>query len=425
MKIRAASWWAWSFAVLFLFYEFIVRVFPTVMVQELMGAFDATAAQLGTLSAFFFYAYAPMQIPVGLLMDRFGARNLLTFASLFCGFGSLLFAAAHHIIPADIGRFLMGIGSSFAFVGMVYVCSHWFPAKKLALLVGIGNSLGMLGAFGAQGPLSFVVETMGWRFTVVTFGITGIVLALVLFFFMKKAPGQEKIEVKKASFDLAHNLKKVASNGRTWLNAAIALLFYMTTAAFASLWGIPFLSEGYGIDRNVAAFAISMIFIGWIIGGPIIGYISDRFSKRKPFLYGGIFLCLLSLIPVIYIPHLPMPLLFILLFLVGFFQAAQLLSFSLGIEINAIEAKGTSIALTNFCVATGSSLMQPLLGILLDSKWDGAMREGIPFYSIADYHFAMVSFPITLILAFVLLLFLKETKHEPDAATWSKISGMD
>ncbi len=410
MKKRALAWWAWSFAVLFLFYEFFVRVYPTVMVKELMGAFDATAAEFGTLSAFFFYAYAPMQIPVGLLMDRFGARNLLTFASLFCGVGSFFFAMAHNIIPADFGRFLMGVGSSFAFVGMIYVCSHWFPQRKLALLVGLGNSLGMLGAFGAQGPLSFVVEEIGWRFTVMIFGVTGIVLALIFFLFMKRAPNPEKVEVKEASFTLIHNLKRVSSNPRTWLNAAIALLFYMTTAAFASLWGIPFLTEGYGIDRNVASFAVSMIFVGWIVGGPIIGYISDHFTKRKPFLYGSILLCSCSLLPVIYVPHLPITLIFVLLFLVGFFQAAQLLNFSLGIEINPIEAKGTSIALTNFCVATGTSLMQPLFGILLDISWDGTMKGGIPFYSIADYHFAMVSFPVTLALAFLLLFFLKEKK---------------
>ena len=168
-----------------------------------------------------------------------------------------------------------------------------------------------------------------------------------------------------------------------------------------------------------------MIFVGLIIGGPIIGYISDHFKRRKPFLYGSILGCLICLLPVIYISHLPITLVFILLFLVGFFQAAQLLNFSLGIELNPIEAKGTSIALTNFCVAVGTSVMQPLLGVILDMNWDGAMRNGIPVYSVKYYHVAVLSFPITLVAAFVLLLFLKEKKAGKDETFWSRIIGMD
>ena len=424
-KKSVVAWWTWSLAVLFLFYEFFVRVYPSIMVKELMGSFKTTAGQLGTLSAFFFYAYAPMQIPVGILMDRYGARKLLTFAALFCGVGSFFFGMAQTLAPAEFGRFLMGIGSSFAFVGMIYICSHWFPAKKLALLVGVGNSIGMLGAVGAEGPLSFAVESFGWRATVNAFGFIGLFLAVILYIFIRKEPEQKKVETKKASVDLLSNLKIVASNPRTWLNAAIALLFYMTTAAFASLWGIPFLIESYGISKDVAGFAVSMIFVGWIVGGPIIGFISDRFSRRKPFLYASTLLCLVCILPVIYIGHLALSLVFILLFLVGFFQAAQLLNFSLGIELNPIEAKGTSIAITNFSVAAGTSLMQPLLGVLLDLRWSGAMKDGIPIYSLEDYHYAMFSFPITILLAFFLLFFLKEKKHEPDNTFWSKIIGMD
>lgn len=423
-KKSVVAWWTWSLAVLFLFYEFFVRVYPSIMTRELMEAFKTNAGQLGTLSAFFFYAYAPMQIPVGLLMDRFGARKLLTFAALFCGIGSFFFGMAGTLPPAEFGRFLMGVGSSFAFVGMIYVCSHWFPPQKLALLVGVGNSIGMLGAVGAEGPFSFAVEAFGWRGTVNAFGFIGIALAVILFVFIRKEPEQKKRNTQQESIDLLRNLKTVASNPKTWLNAVIALLFYMTTAAFASLWGIPFLVESYTLSKSVAGFAVSMIFVGWIVGGPIIGHISDHFKRRKPYLYASTLLCCASIVPVIYLT-LPLPAIFILLFLTGFFQAAQLLNFSLGIELNPIEAKGTSIALTNFTVAVGTSLMQPLLGVLLDLRWSGAMKNGVPLYSLSDYHFAMLSFPITLLLAFILLFFLKEKEKKKDKTFWNRIIGMD
>ncbi|MGE0198911.1 MAG: MFS transporter [Simkaniaceae bacterium] len=167
-----------------------------------------------------------------------------------------------------------------------------------------------------------------------------------------------------------------------------------------------------------------MIFVGWIIGGPIFGVFSDRCNKRMPFLYASTLLTCLCILPVIYLSGLPTWLLFVLLLLVGFFQSAQLLNFSLAIELNPIKAKGTSIALTNFLVAFGSSVMQPLLGFLLDLGWDGKVREGIPVYSLEDYHMAMMSFPVTLALSFILLLFLKEDK-KIDQETFAEIIGRD
>ncbi|MEM7175317.1 MAG: MFS transporter [Chlamydiota bacterium] len=405
-------WLIWSLSVLFLFYEFILRIFPAVMVSDLMQAFRVSAGQLGLLSAFYFYAYAPMQIPVGLLMDRFGARNLLSFAALTCGIGSFFFGFAFSALLAALGRFLMGIGSAFAFIGMIYVCSHWFPKKWLGLLVGIGNSIGMLGAVGASGPLTFAVDFFGWRLTINLLGIVGSALAVCLFIFIRKDQEHpvKRGEVKRASLSLIANLKVVCKNKRTWLNALIALLFYMTTAAFASLWGIPFLIESYQLSRNLAGFMISMVFVGWILGGPLIGWTSDRVKKRKPLLYLSTLMTLVTLTPVIYLSGLPAWLLFILLFCVGFFSSAQLLNFSLAIEVNPIEAKGTSIALTNCLVAAGSSLMQPLMGWLLDLRWAGIMKNGVPVYGVADYRFAMISFPVTLVFSFLLLLLLKEGK---------------
>jgi MFS family permease len=414
-KGSAMSWWIWTLTVVFLFYEFFIRVFPTAMVTELMAAFSVTAGTLGTLSAFYFYAYAPMQIPVGILMDRFGARKLLTFASLICALGSFMFALSPHLPMAELGRLFMGIGSAFGFVGMVYVSSHWFPADKLALLVGLGNSIGMLGAVGAEGPLTLTVASIGWRYTLHIFGIFGVILAFAIYLFIRREPQRMKRgEGKHATLKLVHKLKIVCSNYKTYLNAVIALLYYMTTAGFASLWGIPFLVQKYGMEKTLAGYAVSMIFVGWIVGGPLIGLISDRFSKRKPFLFGSLILTTASIVPVIYVENLYTGALFLLLFFVGFFSSAQLLHFSLAIELNPIEAKGTSIAMTNFIVAVGSSIIQPLLGYLLDLGWDGVMKNGVPFYSASDYKQVMIAFPITLLLALFLLLFLKERKHQKE-----------
>ncbi len=426
-KSTRMAWIVWGLAVLFLFYEFFIRVFPSVIVKDLMFTFSVSASSIGNLSACYFYAYAPMQLPVGLLMDRYGARNLLAFSSLLCGIGALLFAVAYGISLAAVGRLLQGAGSAFGFVGMVYVCSHWFPKNKLALLVGIGNSLGMIGAMGAQGPLGYLVSIVGWRPTVWALAIFGGILAVVIFLVIKKEPKPDvpKGQVLGATKDLLGNLKEVARNPRTYLNAFIALLFYMTTAAFASLWGIPFLETAYGMSRGFAGFVISMIFFGWIVGGPIIGFISDKVGTRKKALMVSTLLCLFCLIPVIYVPNLPIIVLFVLLFLVGFFSSAELLNFTIAIEINPMKAKGTSISLTNMVIALGSSLMQPIIGILLDQRWTGKMVDGVPFYRLENFRFALSSFPIMLVVAFIRLFFLKEEKKPKKEEFFTDVIGRD
>ena len=418
------SYLIWGLVVAFFFYEIFLRVFPAVMFDDLVKSFQVSAAQLGALSAFYFYSYAPMHIPVGLLMDCFGARKLLSFASFVCAAGCILFAASHRLFEAQLGRFLMGIGSSFGFVGMVYVSSHWFPKSQLGFLVGLGNSIGMLGAIAGEGPLAYFLTLFNWRLIIYVVGLFGIVLAFSFMIFLRKGKrDSKKKEIKETSKSLFRNLRIVCSNYRTWLNALIALLFYMTTSTFGALWGIPFLIKGYGISKHLAGFLISMIFVGWIVGGPLIGCVSDRFKRRKPFLFGAIILTLLSLLPVIYIPHLPFPLLFLFLFFVGFFSSAELLNFSLCIDLNPLYAKGTSIAITNCIIAVGSSIMQPFFGLLLDWNWAGQLKDGIPLYTIENYRQAMISFPITLILSCILLFFLNEKKAIKSQIT--EVIGLD
>ena len=379
------------------------------MVKNLMECFSVTASNLGVLSAFFFYAYAPMQILVGLLVDHFGPRKLLAFAACACGIGSFLFGMAESLSIAILGRFFMGIGSSFAFVGMVYICSHIFPPKRRALLVGIANSIGLLGAVGATGPLSHSVNLFGWRATVNGFGVIGIVLFVVFYYFMHNENSKsQKLNIKRLSISSLNNLKAICLNFRVWLNGIIALLTYVTTSTFAALWGIPFLMKSYIMSKELAGFIISMIFVGWIIGGPIIGGLSDKFKKRKPFLYLSLILTIFAIIPVLYIPHLPIATLFVLLLLVGFFQSGELLNFSLAVELASKKSKGMSIAFTNFIVACGTSIAQPLIGVFLDLGWNGTLLEGIPVYSLHNYHMAMLTFPCALLLALILLCFLKE-----------------
>jgi len=402
-------WVIWALAATFYLYEYFLRVFPSVIIPDLMSVFSVDATAIGALSAFYFYIYAPLQLPVGMITDRYGARKLLAIAAMTAGLGTLLFAIASQYWTAAAGRFLMGAGSSFGFVGMIYVSSHWFEESKRGIMIGLANTIGMMGAILGEGPLRIGINLFGWRISLfVMAGFAFILSALIYLIVRNDPPDMKKIE--KSPTNLIKNLKIVSQNFYTWLNALVALFFYVTTATFAGLWGIPFIQATYGISTELAGFAVSMIFFGWAAGGPLIGIFSDKIRQKKPILLltNAIGFILMSI--VVYISHLPISLLFILFFLTGFISSGQLLNFSYCIDINPPSAKGTAIAFTNFIVVIGAVVLQPFVGYLLDLNWTGQMMGNIHVYSSHDYTIAMSCFPASFLLAFILTLFLKKVK---------------
>ncbi|MCH9634558.1 MAG: Sialic acid transporter NanT [Chlamydiae bacterium] len=413
-------WIIWAFAATFYFYEYLLRVSPSTMVPELMNGFSLNASEIGALGGAFFLAYAPMQVPVGLLMDRFGARKLLTYASIGCGIGSILFGISKGITLLYIGRILIGAGASFAFVAMVFVCSHWFEKSKRALLVGLANSIAMLGGLVGEGPLSSFVHQIGWRWVMIILGFVGLGLALLIFLtLLNKDPSSNSIEEAVThngeSFGVFKSIGILIKSWQTWLNSAVALLYYMSTSALTGLWGIAFIQTGYGVNKVIAGYAISMLFVGWLVGGPLMGAISDRIGNRKWVINSSILLTLLSLLPILYWTSIPLVWVYVLLFCVGLFSSAQLLNFTFSTEINPHQIKGFAIACTNFIVAVGSAFILPIIGIFLDSASKGSQLAQHS-YSAQAYKCALTILPLCLVLAWLLTFFLNEGKRNQHAS---------
>lgn len=409
MKEKNASlkWIIWALGAFLYFYEYLLNISPTVMVSDLMQTFDITASTVGIISAFFLYAYAPMQLFVGILMDHYGLKNLLTISAIIIGIGSLTFGLGNHFWILKLGRFLIGLGSAFGFIGMAYICSHYFSEKRKALVLGLGNSIGMLGAFSGTAVLSSFVTVYGWRSCMANLGIAGFVFALLLYILIKKSQTSHHSTFSH----LVRELKNLTKNINTWINGFVALLFYSITSVFGNLWGVPFLQKAYSLTTVEAASCISMIFIGWLVGGPVVGVLSDHYKKRKPIILLGITFCFIALLPLLYAKALPLSAIYILIFLVGFFSSAELLNFTLAVEINPKKVKASSIALTNALISFGGSIIQPAAGFLLDYHWDGQIKEGIRIYSTADYRAALSILPLCLVLSFLLAWTIKEKKH--------------
>lgn len=409
------NWVIWLLAIFFYFYEFFVRVGPSVMIPELMQAFHISGGQVGAISASYFYAYAIMQLPVGMLMDRFGPKVLLTIASVLCGLSSILFGMAEGKALAYIARIIMGGSSAFGFVGMIYVSAQFFPKARTAFLIGFGESLGVLGAVFGESLFGFFVKDFGWRSSSIAIGFVGLILGLLILCVMK---GGKPVHTKGTVMTLKtliEALRVTFATGQMWLLALVAWLCYSTINAFGSLWGNSFLKTNYGYGFAMAGFAASMIFLGRICGGPIIGYVGKKVHHKKQILFLCSILSALALFLLIYSP-LPIHWVFATIFFVGFLSAAQLYNYGIAIEINPTKAKATAVAFVNFVVFIGSSVLQPFIGWLLDFFWDGTVQGGVAVYSPRDYRYALTILPVTYLVACILVFFIhsdKENRKKP------------
>lgn len=399
---------AWLTAALFFSYAFLQRVSPSVMVDELMRDFVVGAAILGNLSAFYFYAYAGLQIPVGLLMDRLGPRRLMTAAALLCAVGSVVFALAESVAVAAAGRFLVGAGAAFSWVGVLTVITHWFPPRRFALLGGLAQAAGMAGAVLGQAPLAAAVATGGWRATLVGLGALALVFAVLLWAMIRDRPHAET-----ASIGVIEGARRVAGNGQTWINALFGLSMTGPMLAFAGLWGVPWLVTVHGLERTTAAATLSLMFVGWALGSPLLGGLSDHWRRRKPVMAIGAAVAGVALAAVFYLPGLSPAAMAALIFIHGFGASCMVLAFASAREHNPEGLSSSTYGFINTAVIGSGALFQPLLGLLLDLQWDGTLAAGTRVYGASAYALAFAVLPAGCMVGSLMALLSRETFARP------------
>lgn len=406
-------WLVCSAAALFYCYEFFVRVAPSIMTRNLMQAYHINAVQIGFLLAFYYYAYTPMQLPVGILIDRYGPRRLLSMAVAACTIGSLLFASVVYYPAAALGRFLMGFGSAFAFVGVMKLAANWLPPQRFALVAGLATTLGMIGAMVGD-SLSALMKLVGdWQMIWLIATAIGLVLTIVIWTCIRDEPRRKKGRlIRKEYRDWKHlfiELEHIVTNPQFWLNGLIGGMLFLPLTIFGESWGIVFLEQGYHVNQDMAGASVSMVFLGMALGGPIMGWLSDFIKKRCILLRVGAFIGTILSSILIFAPNLSILTLSLLFFFLGLSISAEVLVFAIGHEITAAKAAGTAVAGTNFLVMVGGMIFPPIVGALLDRNWEGQIVQGIHVFSLQDYRIALSLIPIALFICFVLTFLLKES----------------
>ena len=409
------SWVVWASAALFFCYQFLLRVSPSVMTQELMADFHVDACALGALTSFYFYAYASFQLPVGALLDKFGPRHLLIGASLVCSGGSLLFATAETVWIASMGRFLIGTGSAFGFLSCMKLGTLWFPPQHISKVVGFTLLLGTSGAMSGSYPMSFLVDAFGWRHTVWITAGGGIFLAFLIAFVVKDHPPQQLrtyIEQHHAygnpPLSLWQGLQIILKKRQTWLLAAYGIMMYVPLAGFADMWGVPFLTHVHHMDKQSASLSTSFLYFGVGLGTPLFALLSDHFKQFKFSLLGSAICALGPFMIIIYGPDLPHFIVIAILFFAGLMLGGQFMTYSIVCEINPLSVSGMATGFQNMICLLSGVIFQPFMGWLLDLFWVDTYENGARLYSSAAYQMALTSVIVALLLAIMTSLFIQE-----------------
>jgi MFS family permease len=421
-------WLICSIGMLFYCYNYFLRVSPSVMKNDLMQGLHITASQFGILAALYYWAYTPMQIPIGMIYDRFGARIVLFFACLIAVLGLSVFIGANSYGMACLGRFMIGFGVAFSYIGVLKLASLWLPPNRFATVAGLTTAFGMASAIFSVIFLTKFVQLMGYKNALYTTLITGVVLSVFIILFMRNKPKiplatTSKVVRAPLSFrELLHSLRIVLLKPQMWLIGIIGCLFYLPASVFLDLWAVSYLQTVYGVTPEVASYVVSMTFVGWIIAGPSIGMLSDHFKRRRLPLLICATMAAVMLAIVFYVPNISISYLYVLFFFIGIFCGAHPLCFALGKENNPNSISGTAVAVTNTLIMLGGLIFQPVVGLLLDyHTGTNGVTGAIPVYTPADYTYALSVVPIGLMLAIVLTFFLKETYCESQEDTAEKL----
>jgi len=369
--------------------SFFHRTAPAAIAGELAKAFAIQSAVLGTLAATYFYVYTLLQVPVGVLADTLGPRRILALGSLVAAAGSLVFALAPAWEVAAIGRTLVGVGVSVAFISILKIASTWFPANRFATLAGLTLFAGNLGAVVAGAPLAWIVEQASWRTVFVALAALSFALAVACWLFVRDRPelaGFARMNAQAPATQPAvrwtRALATVLANPATWPGFFVNVGIGGSYLAFAGLWAVPWLEQTYGRSRVVAAQHASLLLVGVAFGALAVGVISDRLRNRHTVMRVYALLYLLTWIPFVLHVDWPPAAMLACFLLMGLAIPGFTLSWTIAKEVNRPEHAGMATSVVNVGIFLGTGILQPLVGVVLDrarasadtsAAWSSAM----------------------------------------------------
>jgi MFS family permease len=413
-KIKTSAFILVALSALFYCYEYILRISPNVMMPSIMQQFGLTAAGAGWLVSLYYFTYTPLQIFVGVIIDRFGAKKILAWAIAFCIIGSLVFPLSSWVAVAGLGRILIGIGSAFAYVGALAIANQTLNKEWFAFFAGAVTALGMVGALAGDIGMGYLISQYHWTTIFHITAAIGVVLLLaflITVYINKRATHKQEDSGETVLCFI--KLRTIIFNKRFILLGTIGAFLFLSLDIFAELWGPQFLEVARNISIHKATGISGMIFWGWAIGAPCQAIFYKLLKcVRRCFIIESL-LATISICLALSFINGDETLLKTLLFLFGFFCSVQIFCFSLAVQWVKKGASATAVAVINFFVMLSGLIFQPLASEILNWGTHEIAANGQPIYTSADFFSALVVVPIATGIAFFLCFFLPKNENKP------------
>lgn len=403
-KIIGSSPVIWIlFAFLFLF-QFLLQSSPSVMVSSLVKHFNTSELGVSILASSFFYTYATLQIPAGILVDRCNIKYIFIAGLAILSLASIYFTHSNSFQSAMLTRIIMGIAALPGLVGSLYIANQWFPKKYFALFVGLVEMVGLLGAAFGQTILAQGVIHFGWQNTLTTMGIAGLLVTFIGAFIVRENPKvkhREKLKRARGDYDNANSFVKdlgyLLSSPYVWVSGIICGIGFAIVSAFAGFWCIPFLVNKFSFSLGHAAMLSALVFASAGISTPLLGSLASKIDNKSSVMMWGFLILGLLFLPIVFLAHLPTAIIIILLCGIGFLSGIYVLPFAMVRAIVPNHISATAMGATNMlCVIIGAPILQPLIGSILHAA-RGSGLSTAHSYSIAMSLMAVAMFASTLL----------------------------
>lgn len=400
----------WVMTSVYYFWQYMLRSAPSVMVPQLSEAFGLSAVGVASLIGLFYYGYAPFSLVAGVALDQLGPRKVVPLGAITVAVGALMFATGDQTL-GSIGRFLQGAGGVFALIGAVYIATTYMPASRAATLIGATQMFGMAGGSAGQFLVGGIVTNgLPWNRLWLLMGVSGIPLAVLLYFLM---PNSKSRAWAGESWwrAAARSIGAVFANPQSLLCGVIAGLLFVPTTIFDMVWGVRFLQEAHDLPYSLAVLRSASVPFGWIIGCPLLGWLSDRLGRRKPVIIGSATVLLGCLALILFGSPGMFPA-YSLGLLTGIASGGSMLTYTVIKEANRPEYAGTATGVVNFLNFGITAVLGPLFASKLIAASEGGERE------LGHYQAAFTPLLYGVALAILLTLLLRETgpkasRHAP------------
>jgi MFS family permease len=395
---------------LFFSYVCAARSAPVVLINELSSFFNLNSSFIGLIVSITFIPYVIMQVPFGVIVDRFGIRTLVSLCCAICSIGVFIFGVATSVFQLEFGRFLLGLFSASAYVCCGKVASDSFGRKGYSIIMGIATAVGCLGSMVGVTPVACLSNSIGWRNAMLVMAVIGGIIACSALVFIPKKSKCLNIE-KEDQTPTLEGLKTIVSNPKIWLLGFCGAILYLPESALAELWIVPFAEIRYGISTKLASISSLSMFVGVALGGVLVTWFAELINSRKKVMMTSSILLVAVLWVSLYC-DIRYGLFLIFLMLCGVLSAASILSYAIAFRaFPNSKYGGVLTGVLNALVMSSGMIFQPLMGKALDFFRNGMVTElGIPVYSLTAYRSSFLICIICSVLASIGVFFIDESE---------------